>query len=637
MPFAVFRRHQKKLIAAFGILAMLAFVLSDTLSRVGRENSGKYGNRVIVDLYGKPVYRSDLEMLAQQRGLANQFLAVAFGEPQAFGGLNTRDLVDALILKHEADRLQIPETSEFGREWLRSTWARVHPNTPMDRRIFESLLLQLGPDTGSERLLASIASQVRLFEARRLLGQPVVTPLDVFEAYREQNERSSFRVVSFPAGNFLDKVGEPSSAEVESLYEKYKDVLPEADSPTPGFKIPRQVKLEVLSLDGNAVAKAIQDKLTEAELKAYYESRKDDFTRPNELPTDVFAGDEKAALTPPQYIPFAEVKDALAAALAREKAQEQISDKLAKFRDESLDEFSNRYQDAVSENADAKKNGEPERMTVPTPTSLAEAAKANGLEHEVTPLLSKDEAKAYGQIGNASIGLNPSQTRDVKFADEVFAPKSPLFEGMEFNEPGGRRYLVRKLEDIEPHVAPLSEIKPRVIAASKLEKARGLAEKAAKELAETIKKDGGKFKDQIVAGRPVIAIEGATKLVPGIAPPDRPFQQGPPKKADLAQIPKASDSLRDDLFGLKPGEVAVNVDLPKLTYYVMTLDHRDPAPFSGLYGFSALPFAYQNDAYRKAILADDEQRMTTLRAKAGLKADWTPPDEKDREDPERSG
>ncbi len=631
MPFAVFRRHQKKMLAAILLLAMFAFVLSDSMSRMMNNKGANYGNRVVTDLYGKPIYRSDLEIIGQQRSLANQFLAIAFGEPQAFGGLTTRDLVDALILKHEADRLGIPETSDFGRDWLAKRWGLIHKDVPMNKLIFESLLRQLGPDIGGERLLASLASQIRLYEARMVRGQPVVTPLDVFQTYREQNERYSFRAVSFLAANSLDKVGDPSTAEIEALYETYKDVLPEPDSSTPGFKIPRQVRIEVLSIDANAVAKTIRETIPAAELNAYYESNKDKYTRLNEFPTDIFKDDEKALLTPIQYIPFSEVKDSLATVLSREKAQEQVADKLAKVRDDVFDKFADQYQDAVSENTDAKKNGEADRLAVPKPSSLADYAKTNGLDHEITPLLSRDDAKGFGLLGGTTVGLNPNQPGDLKFADAVFAPKSPLYEGMEFSEAGGRRYLVRKLADLEPHVAPLSEVRPEVVAAWKLDKARGLAEKAAKELAETIKKDGGKIKDLIVAGRPVQTIEGVTKLVMGMPSPGRGFDFGPPTKAELSQIPKATESLREAMFNLKPGQVAVDSDKPKLAYYVVTLDRREPASFSGLYGITAMPMLYQRDAYRNAILAEDEQRMSSLRVQAGLKTDWVPVDEKDQD------
>ncbi len=75
MPFAVFRRHQRKLLAIFAILAMFGFVLADSLPRL---LSGGYAggnqNPVVVKLYGKSIRRGDLNEMAQQRNHANLFM-----------------------------------------------------------------------------------------------------------------------------------------------------------------------------------------------------------------------------------------------------------------------------------------------------------------------------------------------------------------------------------------------------------------------------------------------------------------------------------------------------------------------------------------------------------------------------------
>ena len=89
MPFAVFRRHQRKLLAIFAILAMFGFVLADSLPRL---LSGGYGGRnqnpPVVTLYDRTIYRGELNQMAQQRNVANQFMAelIAAGEP-LFGDL----------------------------------------------------------------------------------------------------------------------------------------------------------------------------------------------------------------------------------------------------------------------------------------------------------------------------------------------------------------------------------------------------------------------------------------------------------------------------------------------------------------------------------------------------------------------
>ena len=64
MPFEVFRRHQRKLLAIFAILAMFGFVVSDSLPELLSSNYAGRDQKV-VDLYGKTVYRSELNEMAR--------------------------------------------------------------------------------------------------------------------------------------------------------------------------------------------------------------------------------------------------------------------------------------------------------------------------------------------------------------------------------------------------------------------------------------------------------------------------------------------------------------------------------------------------------------------------------------------
>ena len=76
MPFAVFRRHEKKLMAVFAIMAMFAFVVSDSLFGLFRSGAaGQRGDTPVVELYGKTVRQSDLARLRAERSLANAFVA----------------------------------------------------------------------------------------------------------------------------------------------------------------------------------------------------------------------------------------------------------------------------------------------------------------------------------------------------------------------------------------------------------------------------------------------------------------------------------------------------------------------------------------------------------------------------------
>lgn len=631
MPFAVFRRHQRKLLAASAILAMFGFVVADSLPRLLSSNYDSAGNAVVAKLHGREVRRGDIAEMQNERNNANLFMAHLYARLYGrstntfFGELNTRALVDALVLQHEADRLGMPRGPEAGREWLKQRYG-----TFMTRELFDMIIEQFNNRVSGEQVLTDISNQVRLGNVRMMLGSPVVTPLDVFEAYREQNERVSVRAVAFPVDDFLSKVTEPTAAETQAYFDQYKDVLPDAGRPTPGFKVPRLVQVEVLSIDGEALARTIKDKLPEDELKAYYENRKAEFKVPSELPEVVFAeqGDAKAAdLTPPQIQPFAEVRPYIANSLAEEKAQAEIGEKFNRVKDDLMIPFADKYLDAVDAIDEAKKSGSKTVAALPTPPPLKDEAAKEGLEYRVTQLMTREDAGKQGALSSAEVGLTRGGGGH-RFVDEVFDTKSALYEPVELTDFSGQRFLVRKLQDQAPRVPTLEEARSEVVLAWKREKARAIAQQAADELAATLRKEGGKFKADTVDGRRVVTTDPVTRLQPGMPLPGRIFENGPATPTEIPQLPAAGEALRDAYFDLGEGQVAVAANEPKTVYYTMTLDRRIPATFTALYAPNGDLYRYQTEVFEETLKAHDESWMDALRAKAGLGPDWSPPDEK---------
>ena len=233
MPFAIFRQHQRKLLAVFAIMAMIGFVLSDTLPRWLNSGGVSGADSVVADVFNRPVRRSDLALMGQKREHANRFMAYAGRDPNFFGGTTRAELLDAIILKHEADSLGIPETADYARQWVdQQTFGA------MNATFFELILSKFDKKIGGEELLIDLAGQIRLLKASEQIATPVFTPLDVFRNYRDQTERTSFKAVPFLVDSFVDKVGEPTDAEVRDLYEKFKAALPDPTGPDPGFKVP---------------------------------------------------------------------------------------------------------------------------------------------------------------------------------------------------------------------------------------------------------------------------------------------------------------------------------------------------------------------------------------------------------------
>jgi len=632
MSFDVFRRHQKKLLAVFAILAMFGFVLSDSLPKLlSSSNVGR--DRAVVTLYGKTIYQSDLDAMAMQRSNANQFFSQLYPYRGAtpFGGLKTRDLVDALILQHEADRLGMPTGPEMGKDLLKQVTQGL-----MTRDLFEELLSRFNNRVSGEQILSDLSNQVRLGKVRGLLGNPMVTPFDVFRAYRDQNEHVSAKVVEVPVEKFLAQVPKPSSQDIESYYDQYKDVPPSSDRATPGFKIPHQIQVEILSLDGNALARGLRDQLTEAELRTAYENRKQEFEQVShpergDLPQDLFAGQPE--LTPPVIKAFNEVRSTLASTLAEEKAQALILEKFAKLKDNDLIPFADQYQTALTDIEEAAKQGTKTKVTLPESSNLKALAKSEGLAYDLTPMLSREAAERYGLISGAELGLGRLDLARLrgnrKFAEEFFDPKTSLYEPEELTDSTGTRYLARKIKDVAPRVPSLDEVRPQVELAWKMNKARPLAQKAAEQLAEDLKKKGATIKDNAVAGYRVLSIPARARRSPSREEtllPSR-FDMEQLEDTPMPEVDQPGPTFREAYFSLEKGSVAVAANQPETVYYVLALDRREPATFATLYARNGEEFRYKMIARQQAERELYEHWMGWLRQQAGLKADWIPADE----------
>jgi hypothetical protein len=475
-----------------------------------------------------------------------------------------------------------------------------------------------------EQILTLIGDQVRLLKVRFLPGTALITPYDVFRTYRDQNERVSAKAVEIPVDKFLAKVPEPSPAEIEALYDKYKDVLPDPSRETPGFKVPRQVQVEILSIDGNSLARGIMDTLSEQDLRTAYENRKKEFPARSELPVDLFAGQPE--LTPPIIRTFEDVRPELAVKLAEDRAASQISDSFGKIKTDVLEPFYDQYGTALDDLEEAKKKDATATRVLPEATDLKAVAEREHLNYEVTKLLSLEEADQYGTISSAQVGTVPL-SGGRKFAAEFFDSRKALYEPEELVDLGRTRYLARKIKDVAPHVPPLDEVRSDVILAYKTTQARDMAEKAAAELSAKLEKQGGTIKESIIDGYRVLSIPPISRKQPQMRIAN-PFEEPPaPEDTTIGDVPKAGDAFRDAYFALRPGSIATTANQPRTVFYVLALDKREPATFAALYAPYSDSGSYERTARKHAVEELSEDWMKWLRQKAGLPSDWIPPDE----------
>lgn len=669
MSFEVFRKNQKKLLAFLAFFAMIAFSLDFSLIRSQMGRSGE--DPVVATLHGKKIKRSDLLGMLAERNRANRFMAVMSGSPdrQAFGGLDTRSLVDALILEKEADRLGIPADRELAVKWLQE---RTDGQISSD--FFDGIYRQyFANEVSDAQLLQDIANQVRLYEVRTLPGVPPVTPLDVFTAYKEQYERTSAKFVAFSAEQFIDKVGQPSEGDLLAYYDLYKNQLSDPSRETPGFKIPRRVMVEYVTADPAELARRIEPLLTEAELRDSFRIRAADFPVPApEIPDQLFAGEPN--LTPSLRDSFGIVRADVARVVARERAEDLLNAGFDAITRKVFEPTNDVYlsgleakdtgtgaalsadvkslaetlglgevkvatlEKSLQESQALKKavetlNQDPLSMVdlsdEPALAALFKQVPLN-LSHERTPMLDRNMASNYGQVSKATRGGGPLDPGS-SFTELLYDSKRGLFEDVELTDSADRRYVVWKVAEQEEGVPELDQVRDQVVRAWRLEKARSLAKQAAESFAKKLQAPGASFDETArVENRLVVTTTPVPRLQPG-AFLGNSFQPEPARPSEIPQLPDASPALRDALFDLEPGQVKVEPSQSKSIYYVLTLSDKTPVTVRNLYGNLGDRYSIELGVQSEANVERFDAWMKTLRAQAGLPEDWVPEDEKSQE------
>ncbi|HEX5269046.1 MAG TPA: hypothetical protein VFW33_01100, partial [Gemmataceae bacterium] len=189
-----------------------------------------------------------------------------------FGGVLTPDgLLDFQIWRKQADALNITLTDEDMRKavnaeadsdvltgdpnkdadkvalYLRGQFRTVEP-----KAVYNALREEFRVRMAKEVLLGS-AGGARPATGGGLAGNEVPgegTPDEFWDYYKDNLTTLKATFLKLPVKQFIAEVkAQPSQQELEDLYRRYKSDEPNPERPTPGFKVPRKVKVEWVAAD----------------------------------------------------------------------------------------------------------------------------------------------------------------------------------------------------------------------------------------------------------------------------------------------------------------------------------------------------------------------------------------------------
>jgi hypothetical protein len=298
-PFRVFRKHQKKLLATLGIMAIVAFCIPigflDYIRSPSRAapvvvESSKYGDIKESELHRLRLQRQQVLSFLQrveqavvvakreanlQAKAEDQVVLAAQAADQAermIGPASEEAVVDTWLYARHAEQLGLVVTNETINEFIREvTEGYLGPGqvkkilrdlNTSQRRFFEMLRYEL------------LALRVRLMFNVSLAG---TTPAQRWHYYTRLKRLATIEVIPVPVANYVDKVKEPPTEVLQEFFQEHKDNYPDPTSPQPGFRKPHQIAVRYFKADlEKFMAPSV---VTDDEVRKFYQENKELFDR----------------------------------------------------------------------------------------------------------------------------------------------------------------------------------------------------------------------------------------------------------------------------------------------------------------------------------------------------------------------
>ena len=285
-PLALFRKHQKILLVAFGVALMVAFTVGSIVSQWLGTSAVTANNPVVVKMKSGDLHENDLRNLRAARIQLGRFMRAVNTVAQEKGatprqslGIPARHdedhLVQTAILASRAQAMGIQISDDAIIQFL-DLYSQGTLTTNEYARILQNVTQRQMPQnqffSAMRRELLSLRF-LSLFD-RGLLPP---TPATAWDYFQRLHRSISFEAVPFEVSDFLDQVDEPTEVAINETYAEGKDRFPLPFSKEPGFKRMKKVAVQYAKADLSDFMDQAKAEVTDAQVKAYYEANRDEF------------------------------------------------------------------------------------------------------------------------------------------------------------------------------------------------------------------------------------------------------------------------------------------------------------------------------------------------------------------------
>lgn len=502
-PFAVFRKHQKVLLATLGLLAMIAFVFLGPAADYLSSRRRAIDDPVVVSWKYGDLHRSQLYNQIMLRNQVSYFMGLAYQQAvqngatpaQRPGELATdeRSVVRTMLLAKRAEEMGMVVSDATVNGFLRQiTGDAVGPDQ------LNSIVRSLGGRGGRLSMYhvfdvlrnEILAHQLYLLAAFGIGSENVgilqETPAQRFANYEKLERTAKIEAAALDVANFVDEVPNPSEQQLREFYDLYKDQIPQPDfiqntrldSPTPGFKRPPRAAFHYVKANLDEFVEAAKANISDDDITAYYEENKDGLfqnTSSDNLFDDFDASEFDNELEDPDSDSGSETESI-------EEPADSVIDE-GTVSEESSDALEDSLAGNEAEPADESQNQDGENSQPATDDNSSEAADekdSSGEESETDEGEKENAPDVNSQVtgkptseGDASNPTDVNSTGDVVETETSEENESPVDESVlpdgEQDQPSPRPDVDTATSDSdtasseEPKYQPLDEVRDDII------------------------------------------------------------------------------------------------------------------------------------------------------------------------------
>jgi hypothetical protein len=277
--FNFFRKYQRSMLVAVAVLAMLAFFVLPPFLQMGAGSSS--ADPIVVSWKGGAVREDQLERAVALRTLANRFLmqaaATAGRDPSRLPAFPEGEelIVREMLLAKEAEKIGLTVSNTAINEFI-AAWTNNMVRQDQLDGIIAGLRYGRTPvlaaDLFESLRTALVARNTLLLFQTGFSGDP---PGWRWDFYKRLEQSATIKAFPVEVENLATSIEAPSESELRAYFEKFKNNLPSARSPNPGFKEPHRVRYTSLMADQKEFEDEAEKTITEKDVKEFYETNKE--------------------------------------------------------------------------------------------------------------------------------------------------------------------------------------------------------------------------------------------------------------------------------------------------------------------------------------------------------------------------